>query len=372
MAPSVQLPRELPRLCPQCGQQLDLKSPHIEILRSKVRVFCSQECRRRALAGPVAMPPPPLPPARPSPLRSVRVRAALVGLVIALLLLGGDGRGPLLAGDRGLDVLAAGSRLATWSPEPESDEEADEAAAAEAAWTAALSNDRWVHPLAGPQRRMPIRLSRVFGAQRPGHRPMECNAGHCGVDIGGEVWGEPILAAHGGIVDRVQRDPDRGRGGMYVRLSHRDGTVFTQYFHLAAIPGHLREGTPVRAGEVIGLLGATGIKHSEAHLHFTVAVKSSEEGPEQYIDPEPLIALWPVAVPVFGDVASIARTHVVPGHPRGPYGQRARKPKRRRAPPANAEPSTEPAEPEPAARTAKTGAGPAPTRARAGEAARAD
>jgi murein DD-endopeptidase MepM/ murein hydrolase activator NlpD len=112
---------------------------------------------------------------------------------------------------------------------------------------------------------------------------------------------------------------------MYVRLAHREDTVFTQYFHLAAIPRRLRVGDVVEAGEVIGLLGETGIKHSRAHLHFTVSVRSKGEGPEQFIDPEPLVALWPVAVPVFGDVGSIARTHTIPGHPRGPYGKRRKK-----------------------------------------------
>jgi murein DD-endopeptidase MepM/ murein hydrolase activator NlpD len=255
------------------------------------------------------------------------MRLAVVVLAASLLLLGSDGVEMIPS-----DFAAAVDRIQLASTAPVSPPPPDPAAIAEAEaeaqrarWTAELSTDHWVHPLAGPKRRMPVRLSRVFGAGRPGHRPLECQAGHCGVDLGGEVWGEPVLAAHPGVVERVQRDPDRGRGGMYVRLSHRGGTVFTQYFHLAAIPRALSPGDEVEAGEVIGLLGATGIVHSEAHLHFTVSVRSSGDGPEQYIDPEPLIALWPVAVPVFGDVGSIARTHTIPGHPRGPYGKRKRK-----------------------------------------------
>jgi len=37
-------------------------------------------------------------------------------------------------------------------------------------------------------------------------------------------------------VDFVQRSANPDRGGEFVRISHRDGTVFSWYFHLAAIP----------------------------------------------------------------------------------------------------------------------------------------
>jgi hypothetical protein len=159
-----------------------------------------------------------------------------------------------------------------------------------------LSGDRWIHPLPGPKRRMPIRASRVFGAHRHGDRPGECRSGHCGVDIGGEIWGEPVMAVHEGVVDRVKR-VDEGNGGMYVRIAHREGTVITQYFHLAAIPRQLNPGDRIRAGQIIGLVGDTGIKESNPHLHFTISVKPSKNAREIYMDPEPLIALWPVKVP---------------------------------------------------------------------------
>jgi murein DD-endopeptidase MepM/ murein hydrolase activator NlpD len=160
-----------------------------------------------------------------------------------------------------------------------------------------IGGDVWIHPLAGPVRRMPIRGSRVFGAARHGDRPGECRNGHCGVDLGGEMWGEPIImAVHDGVVDRVKR-VDEGSGGMYVRLAHRDGKLFSQYFHLAAIPRELNEGDKVKAGQVIGLLGDTGVKESTAHLHFAISVKATPTSREIYMDPEPLIALWPLKVP---------------------------------------------------------------------------
>jgi murein DD-endopeptidase MepM/ murein hydrolase activator NlpD len=158
-------------------------------------------------------------------------------------------------------------------------------------------SDRWIHPLYGPRRRMPIHDSRTFGAARPGDRPVECQSGHCGVDLGGEVYKEPVLAVHDGVIDRVQRGPNPDHGGLYVRIAHRAGTVFTQYFHLASIPKRLVAGLPVHVGEVIGYLGSSGVKHSGPHLHFALSVRPSKDGPEQYVDPESLIALWPVSIP---------------------------------------------------------------------------
>ena len=168
----------------------------------------------------------------------------------------------------------------------------------------ALLDDLWVHPLAGPKRRMPIRVSRIFGAERDGDRPRECRAGHCGVDLGGERWGEAVLAAHDGVVDRVQRGKNDEHGGMYVRIAHRDRTVFTQYFHLAAIPRTLEPGMKVKAGETIGLLGDTGVRESGPHLHFTVSVKADGKE-ERYVDPEPLVALWPVRTTDADDQAAL-------------------------------------------------------------------
>jgi murein DD-endopeptidase MepM/ murein hydrolase activator NlpD len=190
-----------------------------------------------------------------------------------------------------------------------------------------LPGDTWIHPLAGPVRRMPIRDSRTFGAERPGERPVECRSGHCGVDLGGDIYREPIMAAHDGIVDRVQRGPNRDHGGLYVRLSHRGGTVFTQYFHLAEIPSRLMPGTVVRAGDVIGLLGHSGVKNSGPHLHFTVSVRPDPMHTEQYIDPEPLIALWPLRIRGQNGEGALS-LGVAPGVPRGSSRSAAR---RRRA-----------------------------------------
>jgi murein DD-endopeptidase MepM/ murein hydrolase activator NlpD len=182
---------------------------------------------------------------------------------------------------------------------------------------ATLGRDAWVHPLAGPARRMPRVDSRVFGAVRPGNRAWECRNGHCGVDLGGEIWGEHVRAAHDGVVDRVQRAANPEHGGRYVRIAHHGGTVFTQYFHLAAVRRGLERGVPVKGGEIIGLLGDSGVKASQPHLHFAVSIRLQEDRPEKYMDPEPLIALWPLRVPMNGTEAGLVTITAQPGVPLG-------------------------------------------------------
>ena len=86
--------------------------------------------------------------------------------------------------------------------------------------------------------------------------------------------------------------------------------VFTQYFHLAAIPRGVRRGARVAAGDVIGLVGDTGIggeaPASRAHLHFAFSIRPSTELAEIYWDPTPLMARWPLRVPPHGTVAGLA------------------------------------------------------------------
>jgi hypothetical protein len=151
----------------------------------------------------------------------------------------------------------------------------------------------WFHPLAGPQRAMPLTESRRFGAARPQPRPAECELGHCGVDLGSTL-GEPVFAVFDGVVERVERDESAGgRAGRYVRIGHRDGTVVTRYIHLDTIRDDLKEGARVRGGELIGRLGRSGVFNSGPHLHFAVSMRpTGPGGAERYVDPEPLLRRW--------------------------------------------------------------------------------
>jgi murein DD-endopeptidase MepM/ murein hydrolase activator NlpD len=342
-----------PRNCPHCGRVVSLATPHVQVARSGVRLFCSAECMSAALQGrkhevaaaTAAHASEPVEFERKPRLSRGKMFAIVLGIGclspcnhVAKL----DGRLSQTAGMVTLPQTAEAKAARMFGPPVPDDEDIalefmDE-----------LSGDRWIHPLPGPNRRMPIRSSRVFGAHRHGDRPGECRSGHCGVDIGGEIWGEPVLAVHEGVVERVKR-VDEGNGGMYVRIAHREGTVITQYFHLAAIPRQLSAGDRVRAGQIIGLVGDTGVKESNPHLHFTISVKPSKQSREIYMDPEPLIALWPVKVPRDTGGADASFNPGVPlgavGRPRvntrgQPVARKAERKRKRTAKPESTEPAT--------------------------------
>jgi murein DD-endopeptidase MepM/ murein hydrolase activator NlpD len=298
------------RRCPQCGGPLDVRTPHVVIDGSAVRAYCSAECVTRSTA------PIPLVPLEEgeahATLNPWLRRLVRVGVGLPFLAFTSFGPAPVET-----PRAAAPQPVLAMPPAPIPEEPRFGPAwpPSDKDWEAEIASDAWIHPLDGPKRRMPISDSRVFGAERPGERPGECNNGHCGVDLSGP-WGEPVHAAHDGVVDRVQRGANEEHGGMYVRLAHRNGTIFSQYFHLAAIPRRLEVGSRVRVGEVIGLLGDTGVKHSAPHLHFTISVKPSEDVTERYIDPEPLIALWPLRIPV-DETVGMLTAQAAPGVPHG-------------------------------------------------------
>lgn len=187
-------------------------------------------------------------------------------------------------------------------------------------WQTAFAAAAWIYPLPGPVRRAPAADDHLPpGRAGAGHLAPVCRVpAKCGVDLGGELWGEHVYAAQDGVVDRVQRAPGDERGDVYLRLSHVGGMVFTHYDHLAAVPRGIVRGAAVKAGELIGLVGDTGTEHAHPgrYIHFALSVRPSTELPEVYWDPTEMMRRWPLRVPAHGTVAGFvpAETElVVPG-----------------------------------------------------------
>ncbi|MBQ5591807.1 MAG: M23 family metallopeptidase [Clostridia bacterium] len=89
---------------------------------------------------------------------------------------------------------------------------------------------------------------------------------HTGLDIAA-AEGTGIVAAYNGVIK------DTGYGtkkGKYVLMEHSDGTK-TLYCHCSEIL--VDEGTVIRAGEVIALVGSTGWS-TGPHLHFEIQNKN--------------------------------------------------------------------------------------------------
>lgn len=85
---------------------------------------------------------------------------------------------------------------------------------------------------------------------------------HAGVDFGA-AWGSPIFAVSDGVVIYSGR---HGGHGNFVKLDHGGGMA-TGYAHMSSIA--VAPGNRVRAGQVIGYVGSTGLS-TGPHLHYEV------------------------------------------------------------------------------------------------------
>ena len=119
-----------------------------------------------------------------------------------------------------------------------------------------------------------ISLSNPYGSRvKPGGQGETV---HAGIDIPAPE-GEVILAAAGGTVSEVGFDPERGN---YLVLDHGDGltTLYGQCRDFT-----VEEGDTVRAGEMIGAVGSTGMS-TGPHLHFEVRQDDEPQNPVAYFD----------------------------------------------------------------------------------------
>jgi len=104
------------------------------------------------------------------------------------------------------------------------------------------------------------RLTSIFGLRR--HPILGYTRMHSGVDYGA-AYGAPIFAVSDGRVSWAGR---HGGHGNYVRIEHGGG-LGSGYAHMSRIA--VSPGMGVRAGQVIGYVGSTGLS-TGPHLHFEV------------------------------------------------------------------------------------------------------
>lgn len=101
-----------------------------------------------------------------------------------------------------------------------------------------------------------------FGLRR---MPWEAHARlHAGIDIAAKRGARVLAVADGIVVDRGN-SPSYGR---YVELHHAEGLT-TLYAHLGGIDIDMAKGVRVRAGEIIGRVGSSGMS-TGPHLHFEI------------------------------------------------------------------------------------------------------
>ncbi|MCL5291418.1 MAG: peptidoglycan DD-metalloendopeptidase family protein, partial [Actinobacteria bacterium] len=151
--------------------------------------------------------------------------------------------------------------------EMERQEEADAAALAARirSWgRIVVSRTGWVWPTGTP-----ADITSPFG---PRTAPTSgASTFHQGVDIAVD-YGTPIVAANNGVVEDASWF---GGYGLYIGINHGDG-VASAYGHLSAVA--VEPGETVKAGQVIGYVGSTGIS-TGPHLHFEILVDGVQQNP---------------------------------------------------------------------------------------------
>jgi murein DD-endopeptidase MepM/ murein hydrolase activator NlpD len=110
-----------------------------------------------------------------------------------------------------------------------------------------------------------------------------------GIDIAGSL-GQPVVACADGTIVDLAYDKTNGN---HLRLLDARGNQFV-YSDLSAFSSVAANGVQVKAGQVIGFLGATGAAGiSVAHLHFEIRpVSGLYLGNAGAVDPRPLLHRW--------------------------------------------------------------------------------
>jgi peptidoglycan hydrolase-like protein with peptidoglycan-binding domain len=143
----------------------------------------------------------------------------------------------------------------------------------------ALSSAAGAAPTVTPLAAFPLPTTCSFwdtwGAPRSGGRR------HEGTDIFAKR-GTPVYAVAEGRITRLRTDYPGSRGGNQFWLTAKDGTKYF-YGHLDGFAKGIGLGVPVRAGDVIGYAGKTGLT-TVVHLHFEV-----HPGGGKAVNPYPIL-----------------------------------------------------------------------------------
>lgn len=98
---------------------------------------------------------------------------------------------------------------------------------------------------------------------------------HDGIDIAAQ-FGTPVRVTGTGVISRAEW---AGGYGLLVVLDH-DGPLQTRYAHMSRLL--VRPGQRVTAGDIIGLVGATG-RATGPHLHYEVRIGDRPVNPLPYL-----------------------------------------------------------------------------------------
>ncbi len=132
----------------------------------------------------------------------------------------------------------------------------------------------WQYPFWEPLTNKPV--TSLFGTRRAYGNTTGFSSYHAGVDYAAPV-GTPVLAPADGVVVLAQPLMVRGNA---IMLDHGWG-VLTGYWHLSEIK--VAEGQRVQRGDVIGLVGHTGLS-TGPHLHWEMWVNGIPVNARQWLE----------------------------------------------------------------------------------------
>jgi murein DD-endopeptidase MepM/ murein hydrolase activator NlpD len=101
---------------------------------------------------------------------------------------------------------------------------------------------------------------------------------HRGIDFHART-GTPVVSTADGMVTMAKK---KGNFGLAIEVNHGNGFK-TRYAHLSKML--VKRGQRVRRGDIIGLVGNTGLS-TGSHLHYEVIFRKAHRNPLQYIIPE--------------------------------------------------------------------------------------
>lgn len=134
----------------------------------------------------------------------------------------------------------------------------------------------WQGPLLPPSKGG---ITSVFGVRRYYNGEFAENYYHRGIDYGGGV-GSPVTAPASGQVTLVGREAEGFKvNGNVVGINHGQG-VTSIFLHLSRID--VKEGDSVKAGQIIGGIGSTGIA-TGPHLHWGFFVNGVSVDPVPWL-----------------------------------------------------------------------------------------
>lgn len=131
-------------------------------------------------------------------------------------------------------------------------------------------------PKADPFLQLPLpRLTLTSGFGLRQHPILGGLRSHDGIDIAAQ-FGTPVRVTGTGVISRAEW---AGGYGLLVVLDH-DGPLQTRYAHMSRLL--VRPGQRVTAGDIIGLVGATG-RATGPHLHYEVRIGDRPVNPLPYL-----------------------------------------------------------------------------------------